>query len=87
MWGGGQMKCRWWWFVALLIDKSVPLGVGQAPRWRARPWMKGAPLGEGRLVVFLLRLLRVLQLGVDDKTPLPGIQRETLACLITICSL
>jgi len=21
---GGQVKCRWWWFVALLIDKGAP---------------------------------------------------------------
>ena len=21
---GGKVKCRWWWLVALLIDKGVP---------------------------------------------------------------
>jgi hypothetical protein len=51
MWGRGgegQVKCRWWWFVALLIGKSAPLGGGHAPGWRARPWVEGAPLGGGR---------------------------------------
>jgi len=33
--GGGQVKFRWWWFVALLIDEGAPLGGGE-------------PLGEGR---------------------------------------
>ena len=22
--GGGKVRCRWWWLVALLIDKGVP---------------------------------------------------------------
>jgi hypothetical protein len=46
--GGGQVKCRWWWFVALLIDKGAPLGGGSSPGWRACPLMKGVPLGEER---------------------------------------
>jgi hypothetical protein len=29
--GGGQVKCRWCWFVTLLIDKGPPLGEGRAP--------------------------------------------------------
>jgi len=98
--GGGQVKCRWWWFVALLINKGTPLGGGHAPGWRACPWVEGAPLGEGRAPGWRVRpwvkgtwwfffsfFLRVLQLGFDDKTPLALIQRETLACLIMICSL
>jgi hypothetical protein len=79
--GGGQVKCRWWWFVALLINKGTPLGGGHAPGWRACPWVEGAPLGEGRAPGWRVRpwvkgawwfffsfFLRVLQLGVDDKT-------------------
>jgi len=62
--GGGQVKFRWWWFVALLIDEGAPLGGGRAPWWRARPWVKGA------WWFFFSFFLRVLQLGVDDKTPL-----------------
>jgi hypothetical protein len=61
--GGGQVKCRWWWFVALRIDKGAPLGGGHAPGWRSCPWVKGAPLGEGRLVVFLLLLLESIAAG------------------------
>jgi hypothetical protein len=22
--GGGKVRCRWWWLVALLIDKGAP---------------------------------------------------------------
>jgi hypothetical protein len=47
--GGGeiQVNCRWWWLVALLIDKGVPLGEGRTPLGEgcAPPWVKGTPLG------------------------------------------